>query len=104
MDFSLSDEQQAVVDTAEKLFAGHVDDERRITVEQAGEGIDRALWAALAEANLLGLAVGESDGGSGYGFGEVAVLLEEAGRAAARRALTPAEVHRLNMAAWWQGS
>jgi len=83
MDFSLSDEQQAVVETAVKLFDGHLDDARRTSVEQAGEGIDRTLWAALAEANLLGLAVSESDGGSGYGFEEVAVLLEEAGRAAA---------------------
>jgi 3-oxocholest-4-en-26-oyl-CoA dehydrogenase beta subunit len=83
VDFSLDVEQEAVVEAAGKLFAGHLDDERRAVVEQAGEGIDRVLWAALADANLLGLAVGEAEGGSGYGFAEVAVLLEEAGRAAA---------------------
>ena len=83
MDFNLTEEQEAVVEAATKLFTGHLDDARRLSVDEQGEGIDRQLWAALAEANLLGLAVAEDDGGSGFSFGEVAVLLEEAGRAAA---------------------
>jgi alkylation response protein AidB-like acyl-CoA dehydrogenase len=83
MDFSLTEEQEAVLEAATKLFGGHLDDTRRHQVEQAGDGIDRQLWAALAEANLLGLDVAEEDGGSGLTFAEVAVLLEEAGRAAA---------------------
>lgn len=81
MDFSLTEEQQAVVEAAAKLFEGHLTDERRNEVE--GEGIDRDLWTALAGSNLLGLAVSEGDGGSGFGFGEIAMLLEEAGRSAA---------------------
>lgn len=83
MDFSLSEEQAAVVEAAAKLFEGHLSDERRAQVEAKGEGFDRDLWAALSGSNLLGLAVSEDEGGSGFGFGEVAVLLEEAGRAAA---------------------
>lgn len=83
MDFSLSEEQTAVVEAAEKLFSGHLTDERRAQVKGAGNGFDRELWTALADANLLGLAVAESDGGSGYGFAEVAMLLEQAGLAAA---------------------
>ena len=83
MDFSFTEEQLAVVEAAEKLFAGHLTDERRAAVQVAGEGFDRELWAALAEANLLGIAVGEADGGSGYGFAELTTLLEQAGHAAA---------------------
>lgn len=83
MDFSLSEEQNAVVESAVNLFDGHLTDERRAQVAAAGDGFDRSLWAALAEANLLGLAVPEEFGGSGFGFGEISVLLEEAGRAAA---------------------
>jgi alkylation response protein AidB-like acyl-CoA dehydrogenase len=83
MDFHLTEEEEAVVESATKLFTGHLDDARRLRVEEQGEGIDRQLWAALAEANLLGLAVADEDGGSGYTFGEVAILLEEAGRVAA---------------------
>lgn len=83
MDFSLSEEQSAVVESAVKLFEGHLSEERRVESAAAGDGYDRRLWAALADANLLGLAVPEHYGGSGFGFGEVSVLLEEAGRAAA---------------------
>ena len=92
MDFSLSEEQSAVVESAVKLFEGHLTDDRRAEVAAAGEGFDRQLWAALADANLLGLAVPEKFGGSGFGFGEVSVLLEEAGRAAAPVPLWPALV------------
>lgn len=83
MDFSFSAEQEAVVASAAQVFDGQLSPERRAEVAAAGEGFDRRLWAALAEANLLGLAVPEPLGGSGLGFGEVSVLLEEAGRAAA---------------------
>jgi alkylation response protein AidB-like acyl-CoA dehydrogenase len=83
VDFSLSEEQAAVAEAAAKLFEGHLSDERRAAVAAAGDGFDRDLWAALAGANLLGLAVPEEHGGSGLGFGEISVLLEEAGRAAA---------------------
>jgi alkylation response protein AidB-like acyl-CoA dehydrogenase len=83
VDFALSDEQAAVVESSVKLFEGHLTDERRLAVVAAGDGIDRELWSALADANLLGLAIPEQYGGSGLGFGELSVLLEEAGRAAA---------------------
>lgn len=83
MDFSFSEEQSAVVESARQLFDGHLTDARRAEVESGDSGFDQTLWKALAAANLLGLAVGTDDGGSGFGFGEIAVLLEEAGRAAA---------------------
>jgi len=40
-------------------------------------------WAGLAEQGWLGLAVPEADGGSGFGVGEVVVVVEELGRACA---------------------
>jgi alkylation response protein AidB-like acyl-CoA dehydrogenase len=48
---------------------------------------DDALWAALADADLLSLALPERLGGSGLGLGEVATVLTEIGRGAAQ---TPA--------------
>lgn len=83
MDFALSEEQEAVLESAAKVFDGQLTDDRLFEVAAGGEGFDRRLWGALADANLLGLAVPERFGGSGLGFGEVSVLLEEAGRAAA---------------------
>jgi len=47
------------------------------------DSYDRALWKELAQAGLLGLAVPGSLGGEGLGVAETAVLLTEAGRAAA---------------------
>ena len=43
----------------------------------------RELWAALAEANLLGVTVPEDQGGSGLGLVEACELLEQAGRTVA---------------------
>ena len=83
MDFKLSDEQLAVSEAATGLFAGLVDPERIAAVEASAERIDRELWQALADADLLGLAVPEADGGAGYGLMELCLLLEAQGNAVA---------------------
>ncbi|MBV1855021.1 acyl-CoA dehydrogenase family protein [Catellatospora tritici] len=51
-------------------------------LEQSGAP-DPRLWRRLVDLGLSGLAVPESLGGAGAGWGEVAVVLEELGRAAA---------------------
>jgi alkylation response protein AidB-like acyl-CoA dehydrogenase len=46
------------------------------------EGFDPAVWSQMGdELGLLGLAIPEEYGGAGYGFVELGVVLEEAGRA-----------------------
>lgn len=60
--------------------------------QAAGERWDRALWAALADAGLLALALPEEHGGAGLGFLEACVVIEEAGKAAAPVPLTAATV------------
>jgi alkylation response protein AidB-like acyl-CoA dehydrogenase len=83
MDFSFSDEQLAVSEAATGVFSGLVDPERIATVERTDDRIDRALWQALADADLLGLAVPESEGGAGQGLLELCLLLEAQGNAVA---------------------
>jgi len=83
MDFALSDEQGAVFEAATGLLAGLVDPDRVIAVEQSAEKVDRELWAALAEADLLGLAIPEEHGGSGYGLSELCLLLQAQGNVVA---------------------
>jgi alkylation response protein AidB-like acyl-CoA dehydrogenase len=83
MDFHFSDEQLAVTEAATGVFSGLVDPKRIGTIEQTDDRIDRALWQALADADLLGLAVPESDGGAGYGLMELCLLLEAQGNAVA---------------------
>ncbi len=65
------------------LFSGLVDAERIAAVEASDDRIDRDLWQALADADLLGLAVPEADGGAGYGLMELCLLLEAQGNAVA---------------------
>ena len=83
MDFKLSEEQLAVSEAATGLLGGLLDAERTAVVEASGERIDRELWQALADADLLGLAVPEADGGAGYGLMELCLLLEAQGNAVA---------------------
>ena len=81
MDFRFSEEQEALQGLAREIFENEVTPERLKAIEAAGDGIDEELWARLAEANLLGLAIAENQGG--MGFFELCVLLHEMGRAVA---------------------
>jgi alkylation response protein AidB-like acyl-CoA dehydrogenase len=79
MDFALTDSQQTVRSLAAEVLADRCTPERLRQVED-GNGYDEALWATLAEAGLLGVAVPEEHGGLGLGLVELCLLLEEAGR------------------------
>ncbi|MGH7819721.1 MAG: acyl-CoA dehydrogenase family protein, partial [Candidatus Binatia bacterium] len=80
MDFSLTDEQRALAELAGKILADRSTLERLKAIEGGPEGCDRELWAELAKAGLLGAALPERLGGSGGGFVEACLLLEQQGR------------------------
>ena len=92
MDFSLSDEQQTIRDLAARIFEDRATVERVRDVEQSEERFDRALWAALAESNLLGIALPTDSGGSGFGIVEVCLILEQQGRRVVPLPLLPTVV------------
>jgi alkylation response protein AidB-like acyl-CoA dehydrogenase len=83
MDFSLTEAQQAVAEAATSLLSGLVDPARVEAAERTDDVVDRELWRSLAEADLLGLAVPESQGGAGYGLTELCLLLEAQGNVVA---------------------
>ncbi len=83
MDFTLTEDQLAVSEAASGIFAGLAEPERIAAVELSEDRVDRELWLALAEADLLGLGVPNADGGGGYGLMELCLLLEAQGRAVA---------------------
>jgi alkylation response protein AidB-like acyl-CoA dehydrogenase len=83
MDFSFSEEQQDLRQLATQILEGELSIERLKEIDAGTEHFDRALWATLAEAGLLGVAVPEAQGGLGYGFLEVAIVLEQVGRTVA---------------------
>jgi alkylation response protein AidB-like acyl-CoA dehydrogenase len=85
MDFDLSPEQDAIRGLAAQLLGDKATVERLRAVEAAEPlRFDRDLWAAMAEAGLLGLVVPESGGGAGLGLVELCLLLQEVGRTAAQ--------------------
>jgi len=99
VDFSFSPEQVDLRETVRDFLAKHGIRERT-----AGQ-LDRALWTKLtAELGLTGIGVPEATGGAGAGLVEVAIVIEEAGRAllaapylatvAAAASLDGPELHR----------
>ena len=84
MDFALSEEQEAVRELADRIFTDLSTHERlrELEAEPDGTRFDSRLWAELASAGLLGIALPEEVGGAGLGFVEVGLLAEAAGRTA----------------------
>jgi acyl-CoA dehydrogenase len=89
MDFTFTEEQDAVRELARQVFAGHAPTERVKQIEGSETRVDRDLWRALADAGLLAIAVPEEHGGSGLGLIELGLLLEEQGRRVAPVPLWP---------------
>ncbi len=85
MDFSFSEEQEAVRELAERIFTDLATPERlrQFEAEPEGDRFDRKLWGELAAAGLLGIALPEDVGGAGLGFLETGLLAETTGRCAA---------------------
>ncbi|MGH9090909.1 MAG: acyl-CoA dehydrogenase family protein, partial [Acidimicrobiales bacterium] len=80
MDFTLTEEQLAVAEAAASVLDGMATVERVAEVEAGDDRFDRGLWAALAAADLLGLAVPTAYGGQGLGLAELCLLLAAQGR------------------------
>jgi acyl-CoA dehydrogenase len=83
MDFTYNDEQKAVAEAADAIFSGLITPDRVKATEATEDRVDRELWAALAQADLVGLSLPEAYGGGGYGLVELAILLESQGRVVA---------------------
>ncbi len=89
MDFSLSEDQEAIRDLARQIFADRVSHERVRELERSGEWFDDDVWQELSRANLPGLALPETHGGIGCGILEICLVLEELGRHLAPVPLLP---------------
>jgi alkylation response protein AidB-like acyl-CoA dehydrogenase len=83
MNFSLSDEQEAVRELTRRIVGENTSHQRLRELDLAKTWFDRSLWSLLAEAGLTSLALPESVGGGGMGFHETCLVLEEIGRAVA---------------------
>ncbi|MEH6590763.1 MAG: acyl-CoA dehydrogenase family protein [Halioglobus sp.] len=80
MDFSFSEDQNAIRDLAAQIFTDRTTDEFMQNFSRNSQTCDDELWSTLAEQGLLGITVAEALGGSGLGFTELCLILEEQGR------------------------
>lgn len=83
MGLGISDDHVALASTVGRFLDRHCPPSvARAGLDSEGEEVP-SFWAELAGTGWLGLHVAEGYGGSGYGLAEMAVVLEEMGRAAA---------------------
>ena len=83
MDFSFTDEQNEVRELARKILGDLASNERLKDIESRQPVFDEELWRELGRSNLLGLAVDDAHAGSGFGWFELCILLQEIGRSVA---------------------
>ena len=80
MDFSFTEDQDAVRGLAEQVFTGRATVERVKAVEATEDRVDRELWKELGTTGLLGIGLPEAHGGAGLGLVEVCLVLQQQGR------------------------
>jgi len=85
MDLVLTEDQALIAKTAADFVRAKSPVARMRALRDANDatGFSRALWKEMAELGWVGLAFPESVGGAGLGFAELAVVLEELGKALA---------------------
>ena len=84
MSIAIEEDHLALLATARRFMTERCPpaDVREAVAAGSGAGLP-AFWGDFAKLGWLGLAVPEAHGGEGYGMAELAVVLEELGRAAA---------------------
>jgi alkylation response protein AidB-like acyl-CoA dehydrogenase len=81
VNFAFSDEQEELRRYARQWLGERMPLARVRDLMATPEGFDRTDWSAVAELGWQAMAIPEEYGGAGFGLLEVAVLLEEQGRA-----------------------
>ncbi|MBL8340700.1 MAG: acyl-CoA dehydrogenase family protein [Rubrivivax sp.] len=81
MNFEHTEEQRQLADSLTKYLAANYGFEQRKAIIGSASGFSDAVWNALAEMGLMGLAVPEADGGFGGGALDLMAAMEACGRA-----------------------
>ena len=81
LDFDLGETADAIRETVERFAAAEIAP-RAAEIDRSDE-FPRDLWPKLGDLGLLGITVDEEDGGSGLGYLEHVVAMEEISRASA---------------------
>jgi alkylation response protein AidB-like acyl-CoA dehydrogenase len=82
VNFAFSEEQEELRRSVRRFLEDKSPETEVRRLMETTEGYDPAVWRQMAEQlGLQGIAIPEEYGGSGYGFVELVVILEEMGRA-----------------------
>ena len=82
MNFSFTDDQTLLKNSARALLDEHCKPEHVRAMQEDTRGYGEALWGDMAKLGWLGLPFPEQYGGAGLGLVELALLHEEMGRVA----------------------
>ena len=80
---AISDEHVALHETARRFVSSRCTPAVTRAALEADATTLPPFWSELVDLGWLGLHVAEADGGQGYGFAELVIVLEELGRAVA---------------------
>src|SRR4051794_5924034 len=81
MNFAFSEEQEELRKTVRSFLDQKSPEAEVRRLMETDQGYDEAVWKQMGEQlGLQGLAIPEEYGGSGYGYIELIVILEEMGR------------------------
>ena len=81
MDFELTEDQRAIAEMAQSVFADYCTDDRLRQFDARDDAYMEPLWQLCVETGLQALAIPENQGGSGLGMTELMCVLEAQGRA-----------------------
>ncbi len=81
MDLGLSEEQELLKNSAREFLEKECPEEHVRAMEEDEKGYSSALWKKMADLGWQGLMIPEDQGGAGFSFLDLCVLVEEFGRA-----------------------
>ncbi len=81
MDLGLSEEQELLKNSAREFLEKECPEEHVRAMEEDEKGYSPALWKKMADLGWQGLMIPEAQGGAGFSFLDLCVLVEEFGRA-----------------------
>lgn len=83
MDFGLQETEREICELAESMLRDFSTPERLLRLEEGPLRVDRELWAALKEAGITATGIDPEHDGTGLGFSETCLVLEQLGKTAA---------------------
>lgn len=80
MDYSFSEDQNMIRETVNKFLENECPKERIRELMSDEKGYDPAMWRKMAELGWMGLVIPEEYDGTGMGYLDLMILIEEMGR------------------------